>query len=83
MHRDPGTDWTARCAAHNGQPLLICDPADPLAGERIIDWFGTHQICTLNVAGPSELTSPGIDRPTSALLRQVFSRPSARRGTFE
>jgi hypothetical protein len=74
--QDPGTDWTARCAARYGRPLLVCDPADPLAPEKIKNWLHTHQVHTLNVAGPSELAVPGIGDRAYALLRQIFSAGS-------
>jgi hypothetical protein len=69
---DPGTDWTIRCVARYGWPLLVCDPADPLAAEKIKEWLGTHQVRTLNVAGPSEKTAPGIGGQVHSLLVRVL-----------
>lgn len=70
---DPGTDWTARCAARYGRPLLVCDPAEPLATEKIKSWLRTNEVRTLNVAGPSEATVPGFGDHAHALLLPLFS----------
>lgn len=72
---DAGTDWTARCAGRYGRPLLVCDPADPTAAERIIAWLRATPIWTLNVAGPSERSHPGIGEQVHALLTTVFATP--------
>ncbi len=79
---DPGTEWTARCAERFGRALLLCDPSDPPAAEKIAAWLRTRQVHTLNVAGPSEATAPGIGEQAYALLLRVFSQwSSERRGT--
>lgn len=70
---DPGTAWTAVCAATYGRPLLVADPRDVGAmTERIADWLAALTIRTLNVAGPSEKTAPGIGAATAAFLISVF-----------
>ena len=69
---DPGTNWTARCAARYGRPLLMCDPAEPLAAAQIKQWIEALPIETLNVAGPSEGTVPGISEQAYTLLVTVF-----------
>ncbi len=73
-HADPGTDWTAACAAHYGRPCLVCDPADPAAARAISKWLDSAPIRTLNVAGPSEAVCPGIGERAYALLLEVLSR---------
>ena len=77
---DPGSDWTAACAAALGRPCLVCDPAAADAAHEIARWLDAHPIRTLNVAGPSESTSPGIEASARALLVAVFSRLRAPRG---
>jgi hypothetical protein len=72
---DPGTDWTARCAARLGRLLLFCDPAEPAAAEKITAWLLAHRIRTLNVAGPSETTAPGIGEQAYRLLLRVLRKP--------
>jgi hypothetical protein len=75
---DSGTTWATRCATRYGRPFLECDPADREALTKVTEWLGRLQIQTLNVAGPSERTVPGIGRKVYALLMNVLSR-SARR----
>ncbi len=57
---DPGTRWTADCAAHYQKPMLIADPAALADVPRVHHWIDARGIKTLNVAGPSEGSSPGI-----------------------
>jgi len=57
---DPGTRWTEQCAALYGKPLLMVDPADLSSVAGVRQWIEQHLITTLNVAGPSEGTCPGI-----------------------
>jgi hypothetical protein len=72
LSEDPGTDWTARCAARFGRPLLVLDPGDPSAAAEIRNWLSALEIRTLNVAGPSEGRMPGIGDRAYALLAEVF-----------
>ena len=71
---DPGSDFTAACAAALGRPCLVCDPAGGDAAEEIARWLDAHRIRTLNVAGPRESRCPGIEARARALLVAVFSR---------
>lgn len=70
--RDAGADWAVRCATRYNKPLFICELSDPAAQENIQQWLGAQPINILNVAGPSEGTSPGIGERAYALLRRVF-----------
>jgi hypothetical protein len=70
---DPGSDWTAACAARLGRPCLECDPGSPDAARTIGAWLERRQPRTLNVAGPSEGRCPGIEAQALALLTAVFS----------
>src|SRR5262245_32169021 len=70
--QDPGTNWTKRCAARYGRTLLVCDPWDRMAQVQIDQWLKGLPIETLNVAGPSEGTVPGIGDRAYELLVQVF-----------
>jgi hypothetical protein len=69
---DPGTEWTIECGKRYERPLLICDVDDPEAKEKVERWLGANPISTLNVAGPSEGTSPGIGDHSYALLKRVL-----------
>lgn len=70
--RDARADWAVRCATRYHKPLFICEISDPAAQENIQQWLGAQPISTLNVAGPSEGSSPGIGELAYALLRRVF-----------
>lgn len=70
---DPGTQWTARCAARYRRPLLACDPDAPRAADAVGRWLAEHAVRTLNVAGPSEAASPGIGDAAFRFLLAVFA----------
>ena len=70
---DPGTEWAARCAERYGRPLLICDPRDPAAASLVSHWLAELPVRKLNVAGPSEGTSPGIAKLAYSLCSRIFS----------
>jgi hypothetical protein len=53
--------------------LLVCDVSDPEARDKIQQWLVAKGIGTLNVAGPSEATSPGIDADAYHRLKEVFA----------
>jgi hypothetical protein len=73
QEQDAGTRWTAECAQQRGKPLLVIDPATLADVPDLHHWIDSHGIETLNVAGPSEHTSPGIgalaERFIAVLLR--------------
>ncbi len=58
---------------HYGKPLFIADPAALADVPRVHHWIDSRGIRTLNVAGPSESSSPGIgeaaERFVAVLLR--------------
>ena len=69
----PGTAWTERCAARLGRPLLVCNPTDLEAARAIVAWLRSLDVGTLDVAGPSESTCPGIGDAAYTLLVHVLS----------
>jgi hypothetical protein len=69
---NPGTEWTIQCAKRYKRPLLVCEVDDADAKDNIRRWLATNSIRTLNVAGPSEASSPRIGDLAYALLRSVF-----------
>ena len=72
MALDPGTDWATRCTARYGRLVLTLDPSDEESVAIISNWLRTQPVTTLNVAGPSERTAPGIGERAYALMKNVF-----------
>lgn len=70
--RDPGTDWMSTVALRYQRPIHICDPSDPDAEEKIVDWIRVLGIRVLNVGGPSESSAPGIGDSTYRLMLEVL-----------
>jgi hypothetical protein len=52
---------------------LVCDPGDPECSPTISQWLQALPIRTLNVAGPSEKSSPGIGDDSYRILEDVFA----------
>jgi hypothetical protein len=69
---DRGTALTALFAEQFGRPMLECDVADADAPDRIRRWLDRNAVRTLNVAGASERTAPGVGDAAYALLRAAF-----------
>jgi len=70
----PGTEWTIACAAQYQRALLVLEIEDADAKEKIRHWLAANLIKTLNVAGRSEGTSPGIGAHAYALLGEIFAK---------
>ena len=60
-----------------GRPCLECDPGSPDAAHTVRAWLERRRPRTLNVAGPSEASCPGIEAQALALLTAVFSESPA------
>ena len=56
-----------------GRHLMVCDPGDPECFLTVLQWLEALPIRTLNVAGPSEESSPGISDDSYRLLKEVFA----------
>jgi Circularly permutated YpsA SLOG family len=77
--RDPGTEATRTfCQKHYGRPILevaLIDHtrAGGTAGnvDAILSWLAEHDVRTLNVAGPSETSEPGIYNAAFQLLTKL------------
>jgi len=69
-----GTTLTVEMAVRYKKPYLILDLLKPQEGARaaVRDWIVQQRIRVLNVAGPRESTTPGINAKTKALLRRVL-----------
>lgn len=76
---DAGTDFTAEQAERLGRALLIVDPWEPESAVRIGRWIDEQRLRTLNVAGPSENTAPGIGDRVHGLLLEILRAKTGRR----
>jgi len=70
---DAGTRWAAECAARFAKPLLISDPSNPEEVSRVREWTSLNGTMVLNIAGPSERTSPGIGVVAERFVREVLT----------
>jgi len=72
-HARGGTAFTLRVAEAMRRPHRVVDlGVDPQAADVRL-WIAVHAIRTLNVAGPRESDSPGIQAEAAAFLRQLLS----------
>ncbi len=69
---DLGTDWTKECCIKMNKPFIICNPFDSNSKETIDEWLSQIRPKTLNLAGPSEKTLPGIQEVTKTLILNIF-----------
>jgi hypothetical protein len=70
--KDPGTMWTIKCARLYNKPCYIIDPCAPGAEIQICSWLKKTPVKILNIAGPAEETSPGINQQAYQLLVRIF-----------
>ena len=79
---DAGTRWAIECAEKLGKPVLVCDPGQSRAAEKVREWLSEARIEVLNVAGPSEGGWPGIGAAAERFLIRVLTAgsPSATAG---
>ena len=69
---DPGTQTTIMMADKMNKPYYVVDPTDAENTEQVCLWMREMQISTLNVAGPSEKTLPGIELLAGQWLRALL-----------
>jgi hypothetical protein len=67
-----GTQLTLRCAQELGKPYLLIDLSQPAADNAVLSWLREKRIKVLNVAGPRESGSPGIQAEAEDFLRLCF-----------
>ena len=70
--KDKGTKWTIECSVRFRKPYLICNINAEDAADKIKQWIKNNSISTLNIAGPSEETVPGIGEIAYELLTRIF-----------
>lgn len=79
IHRGPlsaGTALTRKLAQRRGKPFAQIDLTRHIPAEEIREWLAQLGVRTLNVAGPRESSSPGIERAAELLLIRLLT-PSA------
>ena len=69
-----GTALTVRYANELGRPWLIADPSAALDDGSVAVWLEQAAISTLNVAGPSEASHPGIYALAHGWLMALLGR---------
>ena len=67
-----GTLLTYRIADQHNRPCKVVDLNEPLDSRDILIWLEDNRVATLNVAGPRESQSPGIEEQTQYCLEAVF-----------
>ena len=73
VDKDKGTGWTIECAHYYHKPCIAINPYHPDARKRILEWISKTQPEVLNVAGPSEETSPGIYDQSYKLMIEILN----------
>jgi hypothetical protein len=73
-----GTTLTVEMARRYGKPVLVIDLLKDAAHapETIAAWVRENKIAVLNVAGPRESTTPGVNKKAKALLSRTLRRAS-------
>lgn len=72
-HPRNGTELTLRLTQQLGRPHRVVDLDREVDVAEIRRWLEQQQVKTLNVAGPRESQSPGIEAIARELLTLVFS----------
>lgn len=68
-----GTRLTAELARRYGRPLMILDLAAATDLEVPLGWLRAHRIRVLNLAGPRESGTPGIEAQAAAFLMRLLT----------
>lgn len=69
-----GTKLTLQLAMQHQRPFLVVDlsSSSDYPASLIATWVESHDIATLNVAGPRESGSPGISARTKMLIGELL-----------
>jgi hypothetical protein len=68
----PGSALTVRLAGRLARAYLLVDIRDPSARREVRTWIEGQKIARLNVAGPRESGSPGLQSAVKAFLVTVL-----------
>ena len=69
-----GTLYTFQFAEQKNKPCFICITGSDMKKQKakFLEWLAENKICTLNIAGPRESTSPGIGEKTKSVLKMLI-----------
>lgn len=67
-----GTQFTRYMAMRHGKPFLAVNLEAHYRTEDVRRWIERYRVRTLNVAGPRESTSPGIQELSRQLLMELL-----------
>lgn len=67
-----GTLLTIEYVKETKKPYLIISLNDPNSSDPFKNWLSENDIKILNIAGPRESNSPGINQQSSELLREII-----------
>ena len=68
-----GTRLTQQLAQQHGRPCFIADLEQGVVLGEVAHWLRSEQVEVLNVAGPRESSSPGIQEEAEQLLLFLFA----------
>ncbi|MEK7628678.1 MAG: putative molybdenum carrier protein [Patescibacteria group bacterium] len=68
-----GTRLTIENCRVRSKPWFVVDVQHKLKVQEFFDWVQTHNIRTLNVAGPRESKQSGIAKETKQALTELFA----------
>ncbi len=67
-----GTLLTIQEAKEKKKPYLVIDLSQDGDIDAVVQWASDHDICVLNIAGPRESQSPGINKISKAYLEKIL-----------
>ena len=73
LQSDKGTKLALVTANNLGKPFLIIDISKKVSVIEIANWISLNNREVLNVAGPSENTSPGIYGRVNEVMREILT----------
>jgi hypothetical protein len=73
LQSDKGTKLALETANNLGKPFLIIDVSKKVSVTVITNWISSTNIEVLNVAGPSENTSPGIYDRVYEVMQEILT----------
>ncbi len=76
-----GTELTRRLAEKHGKPHFVVDLDDPAPAQEVCGWLAAHRVEVLNVAGPRESQSPGIEARAREFVGRLLT-PESEAGTM-